>query len=732
MAFRKRASLSLRVLGLVASAMLLLAASLSALFGVFLSGSMEQEGREGLLRRMLATQTELRAVVTEKLATIASLGDVLVLDTEEARRVFYESSKAYSARDAEKEVYSIYFGDAGGPGNSEWIDSTDWVPPDDYNWLERPWYKAAIEKRGYIVTPPYVDADTGELVLTFALPIFGIDGEPIGVEAADLFMKKVNEIVGAFAPTRRSEAYLVSDVGNYVTGKRTLEELEEIRAAYEKGETLKSAEGKDLSLDEAYDERVFTKSAFEGLGVPKDGWNALVAEPNAVVFDRASGRYFATSLIPELGWRVLAVGDLDDIMGGFGARVLTVAIASGAAILVFGLITLLVLTPMLSRVGKVAASMGEVAKGGGDLTKRIEIGSSDEIGQLAYEFNEFLDYLKGLIASVKRTGGTLDDFAKGSREAFMEEAKAIGSFSGDIEASRKDLSAMIAEAKQVVTEGATFIAEYTDIQGRLMDQSAAIEQTAAAMAEISRTMENVSALGRTGREVTGELVESTTKGVAAIGELISLTDDIGKGSQTVGAFTQMIVEIAERTNLLAMNAAIEAAHAGESGKGFAVVAGEIRKLAESSNVEAIRAADAVRSITATIDKAVALSKHVSGLIEGMVSSSRRNGELSMEIAQATDEEARGGEEMFRALHQLKEANLVIKEGLSRQRERMSAVEKAVKGYEGSLSGVSTLLEGHGERLVEVMRKLDSSAEGFETLVRAAEELDGLLGNFRIE
>jgi methyl-accepting chemotaxis protein len=275
-------------------------------------------------------------------------------------------------------------------------------------------------------------------------------------------------------------------------------------------------------------------------------------------------------------------------------------------------------------VGALATHLSSLATGGGDLTKRITVHSSDEVGQIGVSLNGFLEKLEKIIMEVK--GG----------------ASSISSAAQQVSSSSSSLS-------QGTSEQAASVEETTS---SLEEMSASITQNS----DNSRQMEQAAAKGAREAEESAKAVKQTVSAMKAI------TDKI-----------DIIEEIAYQTNLLALNAAIEAARAGEHGRGFAVVATEVRKLAERSQA-------AAKEISGLASASVGVAEHSGALLDELVPSILKTAELVQEVTAASREQASGVNQINRAMSQVDQVtqrNASSAEELSSTAEEMASQAEAL-------------------------------------------------------
>jgi methyl-accepting chemotaxis protein len=293
--------------------------------------------------------------------------------------------------------------------------------------------------------------------------------------------------------------------------------------------------------------------------------------------------------------------------------------------IVAGVVMAFIATRSVTRpVGALAAHLSALASGGGDLTKRMDVKSTDEVGQMGAFLNTFLEKLEKIIVDVK------------------SGASAIAVAAQQVASSSSSLS-------QGTSEQAASAEETTS---SLEEMSASIQQNS----DNSRQMEQVAAKGAREAEQSGKAVNHTVDAMKSITEKIDIID-----------------EIAYQTNLLALNAAIEAARAGEHGKGFAVVATEVRKLAERSQA-------AAKEISSLATDSVKVAENSGKLLDELVPSIQKTAELVQEVAAASREQSAGVAQINKAMAQVDQVtqrNASSAEELSSTAEELASQSEAL-------------------------------------------------------
>jgi methyl-accepting chemotaxis protein len=285
------------------------------------------------------------------------------------------------------------------------------------------------------------------------------------------------------------------------------------------------------------------------------------------------------------------------------------------------------------RLDDVIGRMKDVAEGEGDLTKRIEINSNDEVAELGRWFNIFMDKLQGLIIQVANNTHQIASATEAISTSSKQQAHGAEAQSGQTN--------QVASAMQEMSI------------------------TVAQISENSNVAANASRRAAEAARQGGKVVEDTLTGMRAIagsvGESAKKVEELGKRSEEIGQISAVIDGISAQTNLLALNAAIEAARAGENGRGFAVVAGEVRRLAERSSAAAKQISEMIKGIqsgtqeavsamhtgTQQVEMGVESTSQAGMALQEIIRTSEEAGDMVMQIATTATEQAATTEEINR-------------------------------------------------------------------------------------
>ena len=324
------------------------------------------------------------------------------------------------------------------------------------------------------------------------------------------------------------------------------------------------------------------------------------------------------------------------------------------AILAIGILMGVVMAWVIGRnitrpVNDAVAGLRDIAEGEGDLTKRLEIHSRDEVGELATWFNTFLDKLQAIIKEIS------------------DKAKQLG-------ASSDSLSSL---STQMSTGADNMSAKSDTVASAAEEMSVSVQSVAAAMEQASTNVNMVAAATEEMTSTVNEIAEQSEKGRSIANDAVSQAhntsvkvNELGEAAKAISKVTEVITEISEQTNLLALNATIEAARAGEAGKGFAVVANEIKELAKQTAQATLE----IKSKIAGIQDSTSVTVDEIGQITRVINDVN---DIVATIASATEEQLAATKEIAGNIGQASSGIQEVNENLSQSSAVSAGIAKDI-------------------------------------------------------
>ena len=410
-------------------------------------------------------------------------------------------------------------------------------------------------------------------------------------------------------------------------------------------------------------------------------------------------------------WSVVIRAPVSEFMGTVDALRISM-IGIGAVILVIALvIVFFVAHAMVKPIKVVVTALKDIAQGEGDLTVRLPVHGNDEVTDLSEYFNETIAKIGKSIQSVGVNSNTMEEIGDELASNMTETASAVNQISANIDGVKQQAMTQAAS----VTETAATIEE---IVRTIKQLNNSIETQAASVAQSSSSVEqmvaNIASIGQTldkTDEVIKKLTGATGDGKATLVTSNSVTQKIAEESGSLMEASSVIQHIASQTNLLAMNAAIEAAHAGEAGKGFAVVADEIRKLAEESSMQGKTITATLKTLGGEIETLSASSKTVEAKFNAIFTLAEQVKEMSARLTEAMREQENGSKEVLTAIKSINTVTVEVQAGS----------EEMLKGGEGVAQEMQKL-DGLTRIITESMNEMASGAVQINNAVQEVSEI----------
>ena len=492
-------------------------------------------------------------------------------------------------------------------GSIAYGDKTeDW--PTDYDPRTRPWYKDAMSQQGLIITEPYQDFD-GSIVVSFAK---AFHGQKQGVLAADLTVTNIIKEVLSVKLDNQGFAFLVDGKNNIVAYK-----------------------------DEALSQKPLTDLN----GQLSSQQMATLVQGNQVAtisWPQQGDKLVYVSRIPNTDWSLGIVVDKSLAYASVSEQITFTAIASLILYIVIASISTWVVTRLLKPLQELSGALAQLAQGEGDLTQRIDIRRMDEIGELAEKVNLFLSQMQGMLKGIVEHSHQLSTQAQNANDLSTQASLRVEHQQNDVNQIATAIHEMSATAAEVASHA---------------------ELTASASQASASACDDGQAVIKKNRDSITSLANQVDSAAKVIRELES-------NAQSINQILSTIQGIAEQTNLLALNAAIEAARAGEQGRGFAVVADEVRVLSQRTHgsTEEIRtmietlqsntqhAVENMEASTKLADNSVEYAEQAHDSLVRITQAITEINDMALQIASAAEEQRAVSEDISRNTQGIKDAS----------------------------------------------------------------------------
>ena len=340
----------------------------------------------------------------------------------------------------------------------------------------------------------------------------------------------------------------------------------------------------------------------------------------------------------------------------------TILIAAVVGILL-AIVISVALGKIISNPLKMTAEvLRNISEGEGDLTQRIPINGSDEISLVAKYFNKTFDKISNTVNTVVTESKVMTNVANTLSEDVSTTASAINQIASNISSIKNQV---VNESAGVQETSATMkqISDNIDKLNKSVErQSSDVAQSSSAIEEMVANIRSVTDILEKNARSVEDLLKSADNGRTVVEKAVELINKVSAGSEGLMDATSVIQNIASQTNLLAMNAAIEAAHAGDVGKGFAVVSDEIRKLAEDSSVQGKRISETLVALKDLIQSIADASSEIQNQFNEIFNNTQKVSQQETVIKSAMEEQSAGSQQVLNAMREISNITGEVKSG----------------------------------------------------------------------
>ncbi len=588
-------------------------------------------------------------------------------------------------------IVDVYFASINPLNNENAFYITGSGEQASFNWdhTKEKWFIDAMSANGELAfLDPHIDDKTGKNVVTISELVFNSSSIPEGVVAIDVYLDSLIAITESRKVSENSFSAVINENGNFITNFN------------------RDLIGEYVDKDERM------------LG----HLDAFLIKTRTLTFYR--DQYICVTPVEHTPWTLVFAGPMRDLYGDLYFLV-TLSVSVALGIIILGCVYTRFISKRLSKPFATISSECHVLSTGNFTGTSCDC-NTHEAQVIAEGLNQIREKMTTLIKSLYNSTNTITnvnedlmDSTQSSLEKVQKVEESVGSIANDITGIMRDISSAVEEIEKSID----------NLSGQISRQSAYLEDSSSAIKEMSESISSIDRSTHAMSNLVTQLVMNVEQEHNYLSESTTKLQDVSRSSNDLVEINQLISSIASQTNLLAMNAAIEAAHAGEAGKGFAVVSDEIRKLAETTAVQSKNASDVISTITLHINDIVEFSDQLTDAANTTMSVIEKVSQVTEEVKNAMQEQSIGSRQVFESMVGVDEITQNIK---SNSADILVVTQQTIVSNKTASDNVLQLIEGIRSDIESISASSHSIVKGVESGKSSVEALNEAVSHFTIE
>ena len=498
-----------------------------------------------------------------------------------------------------------------------------------YDPRKRSWYRQAFEAGGKTIMTSAYQSTIGEPVICVSKKIVSDNGDDVGCMSIEVSLSDLTDFISNISLGKTGYVMLVQGDGTILADPKHA----------------------DLNFKTLAESGIGAFTRFADAG---DG-------PMTAEFDGKKWDAHVYSM-KDVGWKIIACIERAEISDSVYGFIRNIAFVGAGMCIIFFVLLLVLSGRLLAFFDKLHGIFSKIASG--DITGRVAYKGKDEIGSLIRYFNQTMDNMALMFGSLRRESETMREIGETLSADMAESASAVHEITANIEGVKQQVQTQAASVTETASTIDSILRVIQSVNASVEAQAKCVESSSAAVEQMIANIDSIGKVFEENNKTIQDLYKQSVNGKEGAAKANEIVSKVAEQSGLLMEASQVIQNIASQTNLLAMNAAIEAAHAGEAGKGFAVVADEIRKLAEESNTQGKHIGAVLNETAEVIGLLTESGQAAEQAFNGVYGLAERVASQEQAVVQAMNEQQKAGADVLRAMQEISEATTTVQSGSS--------------------------------------------------------------------